>query len=207
MNIYLIIILLLLYIVLFKINNYDIIEYNNFLTNDECDKLISLVKDNLIVSKIYRKDNDIVSPTFRNSYQSWLNEDSDIIVKNIINKIRKITNSSFNYIEPIQIVKYPENGFFNLHYDACKDTDEICERMNLGRGPRYKTFIIYLNDNFNGGETNFPKKKKIIKPNKRKGVLFYNTDKNGNILDESLHAGLPITKGNKWIANVWIHLY
>jgi hypothetical protein len=27
---------------------------------------------------------------------------------------------------------------------------------------------------------------------------------NGNILDESLHAGLPVTDGYKWILIIWV---
>jgi len=79
--------------------------------------------------------------------------------------------------------------------------------MNSRHGHRYMTFIIYLNDGYEGGETDFPNKNIKIKPEKGKGVLFYNTDINGNKLNDSLHAGLPVTKGIKWIANKWIHLY
>ena len=207
------IIIFLLFIIIYtpKYNNIvedynNIKEFPNFLSNEECDKIIDMSKDKLFISKIYSKDEDTLASNFRNSLQHWLTDD-DIFIKNISDRIRKITNAKTNYTEPLQIVKYPENGYYNHHYDACTQTKEICARMNLGHGPRYMTFIIYLNDDFEGGETDFPNKNIKIKPLKGKGVLFYNTDINGNILNESLHAGLPVTKGIKWITNKWIHLY
>jgi len=214
MNIYIIfIIIFLLFIILYNnikedynIKDYNIKEFPNFLSNDECDKIIDMSKDKLFISKIYGKDEDTLSSSFRNSLQHWLNDD-DIFIKNISDRIRKIINAKTNFMEPLQIVKYPENGYFYHHYDACTDTEEICHRMNLGHGHRYMTFIIYLNDDYEGGETDFPNKNIKIKPEKGKGILFYNTDVNGNILNDSLHAGLPVTKGIKWIANKWIHLY
>ena len=221
MNIYIIfIIIILLFIVLYNPKNNIIEKYSkddnntneiikefpNFLTHEECDKIIEMSKDKLFVSKIYRKDEDILSLGFRNSLQCWLNDDDEFI-KYISDRIRKITNLPNNYMEPLQIVKYPEDGYFNHHYDACTDTQEICERMNNGKGPRLITFIIYLNDDYISGETDFPNLNIKIKPEKGKGVLFYNTDNQGNILKESMHAGLPVKNGNKWIANKWIHLY
>jgi prolyl 4-hydroxylase len=186
-------------------NEYNIKEFPKFLTDEECDKIIELSKDKLFVSRIYGKDEDTLSTGFRNSFQCWLT-DNENLIKNISDRIRIATNSYENYMEDLQIVKYPENGYFYHHYDACRDSEEICERMNLGHGPRFITFIIYLNDGYEGGDTDFPNQNIKIKPEKGKGVLFYNTDKNGNILEKSLHAGLPVSRGNKWIANKWIHL-
>ena len=218
MNIYLIfIIIFLLFIILytskyenFKKNiineDYSIKEFPNFLSDEECNKIIDMSKDKLLVSRIYGKNEDTLSTGFRNSLQHWLNDDN-LFIKNISDRIRNITNTKTNYMEPLQVVKYPENGYFYHHYDVCKDSDEICERMNSGHGPRFITFIIYLNDDFDGGETDFPKQNIKIKPQKGKAIVFYNTDKNGKILEESFHAGLPVSKGTKWITNKWIHLY
>jgi prolyl 4-hydroxylase len=68
------------------------------------------------------------------------------------------------------------------------------------------TILVYLNDNFKGGETSFPMLDKKIKPEKGKAVIFYNTDTNGTILRKSKHAGIPVIEGEKWICNKWIHL-
>lgn len=91
--------------------------------------------------------------------------------------------------------------------DACVGNNEFCNTMNSFVGPRYITFLIYLNDNFEGGHTNFPNINKSIIPQKGKAVLFYNVNKDGSIIPESLHQGSHIINGTKWIANKWIRLY
>ena len=35
-------------------------------------------------------------------------------------------------------------------------------------------------------------------------MLFYNRLPDGNVDDYSLHAALPVLKGEKWLANFWI---
>jgi prolyl 4-hydroxylase len=65
--------------------------------------------------------------------------------------------------------------------------------------------VIYLNDDFEGGATRFSKIDKNFKPKKYSGILFYPMNKDGDKCHEnSLHAGMPVTKGEKYIANVWI---
>jgi prolyl 4-hydroxylase len=100
-------------------------------------------------------------------------------------------------------VQYSEGGLFLPHYDAC---DHHCERMDGKDGPRILTVLIYLNDNFEGGETSFPEIGKQVKPEKGKAVVFSNVDKYGRIIKQSLHGGQPVVSGKKWIANKWIRM-
>lgn len=78
--------------------------------------------------------------------------------------------------------------------------------MNQNNGPRYLTVLFYLNDNFDGGETIFPKINKLVKPEKGKAVIFQNVNNNGVIITQALHGGKPVKNGEKWIANKWIRL-
>ena len=183
--------------------NYLIKEFPNFLTSDECDYIIKNSQDNLIESKVYTSNQDILLLENRKSEQTWL-KDYDPNINNITQKIRKITNTYTNIYEDLQVVRYQEGGFFISHYDACNDSPSACERMNYNIGPRLYTFLIYLNDDFEGGETIFPKLNISIKPEKGKAILFKNIDDNGIIINDSLHGSLPIKSGNKWIANKWI---
>ena len=95
------------------------------------------------------------------------------------------------------------------HYDACNpeapDYKACIENQSHFGGRKY-TFLIYLNDIFEGGETDFPKVNVKVKPRKGAAVLFDNLEPNSrNIRDDALHAGLPPTGDEeKWIINVWI---
>lgn len=185
--------------------NYDIQEFENFLTPEECDAIVSLAEPHLFESKVYTDSKDIINKT-RKSKQHWLRDHQHPVVKKISIKVAKMTSTSIDNQEPLQVVKYTKGGFFNPHHDACDGTSEFCERMNKDKGPRHITLLIYLNDNFEGGETEFPMISKKCIPKKGKAVLFYDTDSKGNILKKSLHGANPIKSGEKWVCNKWIKL-
>jgi prolyl 4-hydroxylase len=184
--------------------NYDIQEIPNFLTHEECNKIIELSNGKLFPSKIYTQNEDLLSNDSRISQQCWLTDDNPVI-KNISERIKQFTNTTGKQ-EQLQVVNYPKGGFFSPHYDACEGDEEYCSRMNSSDGPRLLTVLLYLNDNFEGGETVFPKINKSVKPEKGKAVIFRNVDKNGVIITQALHGGEPIKSGEKWIANKWIRI-
>lgn len=185
--------------------NYTIQEIPNFLTDEECDKIIELSNNKLVPSKIYTENEDLYSTDSRKSQQCWLEDDNDII-KNISERVKKQTNTVNNYQEILQVVNYPIGGFFTPHYDACDGDSTYCDRMNTKGGPRLWTILFYLNDNFEGGETVFPNINRVVKPKKGKAVIFKNINDNRIIIKQALHGGEPIKSGEKWIANKWIHI-
>ena len=79
-------------------------------------------------------------------------------------------------------------------------------RVNGDNGPRLLTVLFYLNDDFEGGETIFPKINKVVKPQKGKAVIFRNVDNDGVIISQAVHGGEPVKNGEKWIANKWIRI-
>ena len=184
--------------------NYDITEIDNFLTPEECDKIIELSNDKLLPSRVYSQHEDLLSNNSRISQQCWLTDDNPFI-ENISNRIKQYTKTS-GQSENLQVVNYPVGGFFSPHYDACEGDENYCSRMNGSSGPRLITVLLYLNDNFTGGETIFPKINKTIKPKKGKAIIFKNVDNNGIIIKQALHGGEPIKSGQKWIANKWIRI-
>lgn len=187
-------------------SNYIIYEYPHFLTDAECDAIINYSNDKLVISEVYRGANNETNIDERKSRQCWITDDDTDIANYISNKVANITSTKKEHQEHLQVVRYDEGGHFIPHHDACVGNNEFCNTMNSFVGPRYITFLIYLNDNFEGGHTNFPNINKSIIPQKGKAVLFYNVNKDGSIISESLHQGSHIINGTKWIANKWIRL-
>lgn len=186
------------------IPDYDIQEIPNFLTPEECNKIIELSNGKLFPSKVYSQNEDLLSNNSRISQQCWLTDDNPLI-KDISERVKQVTNT-IGQQEQLQVVNYPKGGFFSPHYDACEGDDSYCSRMNGSDGPRLLTVLFYLNDNFEGGETVFPRINKSVKPEKGKAVIFRNVDENGVIITQALHGGEPIKSGEKWIANKWIRI-
>lgn len=177
-------------------------EIDDFLTHDECDELIRTAQERgLEPSKVYSADADNNDPTFRISDQTWIKQ-----ADSITQKVSRVSGKPTENFEELQVVKYEKGGFFTPHYDACDGDEAFCKRMTGNSGQRYMTLLMYLNDDFEGGETVFPKIDVSIKPKKGKALVFFNTDENGILIRDSLHGGNPVESGTKWICNVWVRL-
>jgi len=179
-------------------------EVPNFLTHEECDLIIALSKEGLYDSTVYTEKADIVNTDHRQSKQKWLYDGEHSLIDKISKKVAQLTNTNIENQEPLQVVMYGKGGFFNPHYDACDDNPDICKRLDGDAGPRKITVLIYLNDNFTGGETAFPNLNYEAKPEKGKAIVFHGTDDNEQIIRDSLHGGNPVKDGEKWICNKWI---
>jgi len=174
--------------------------YPDFITPSENNHILSVATPRFAESQLVSRNMDSV----RKSETAWLSRDDPIISK-IIRRVCDLTNLPFDNAEKMQVVKYDPNGYYNPHYDAsCDDCPESVEFEKNG-GQRVITMLLYLNDNYEGGETDFPNLHAKYKPAKNTGLLFYSLEKEGNLCHPlSLHAGTPVLSGNKYIANVWL---
>lgn len=190
-------------------DKYEIIEIKNFLTSEECDIFIELAKKKgLEQSMVYGDANDLVDKHVRKSEQAWLYDSDDEHVAKLSLRIANIIGIPVSHQEAAQVVHYHEGGMYNLHFDPCEGDEVQCIRMNKTGGPRYITFIVYLNDNFEGGGTDFPNIPQTLRPERGKAAIFKSIDPHTHeILSVSQHAALPIENGEKWIINKWIHVY
>lgn len=184
---------------------YHVREIPNFLTSEECDLIIKIAKQKgLQNSGLYEGNIDTFNTNVRQSSQAWLYDSEDMFIKELSSRISKLINIPVSHQEALQLVHYGIGDKYEPHYDACK-TD--CNRMNGKAGHRYLTVLIYLNDVEEGGETRFPMINTSIKPEKGKIVVFKNVSlKTNAIILEAQHGGDPVIKGEKWIANKWIHI-
>ena len=64
--------------------------------------------------------------------------------------------------------------------------------------------MIYLNNPVAGGGTGFPRIGLEIAPVKGNAVLFSYLLPDGTLDERTLHAGLPVIEGEKWIATKWL---
>jgi prolyl 4-hydroxylase len=177
---------------------------NNIITEKEAKYIIenatSKFEDSLVVGdKIQGKlDTDV-----RKSKTAWLHKD-DPIINDIITRIANIVNIPIENAESLQVVKYGPNGYYKHHHDSCCDNTKSCQDFIKNGGQRIKTVLIYLNDDFTEGETDFPELNKKIKPPKYCAVVFNPLSKNSNKCHpKALHAGLPVKSGTKYVANLW----
>jgi len=191
-------------------DNYIILEIPALLTPKECDEIVETAKAvGMEDSEVTSYDNDFstkLDENQRKSKQVFLQDSTGPLFEKIANITQKITKLPIKNQEMLQIVSYEEGGRFDEHFDGCiYDDITYCNKINRNAGERKATLLMYLNDNFEGGETEFVYLDIKIKPKKGKAILFINTTDDQKIIGESLHCGHPVYKGQKWICTKWIH--
>jgi prolyl 4-hydroxylase len=159
-------------------------EIPNYLTEHECSMLIGLGESGQLDAG--RVSNHKLA--YRKARVTWLKTQSPLVDK-IKNDVAELTGYPVENQEDFHFVKYNTDGEYKVHTDG-KD--------------RPKTALVYLNDGFVGGETEFPKLNTIIKPEIGKLVIWDNTLEDGSSDPNSLHAGLPVIVGTKYIGVIWI---
>lgn len=119
-----------------------------------------------------------------------------IEIRLIYTKISEFFNISSSRFEDVQLTRYEPNQFYQDHWDYFSDKD-------LQDNNRVITTILYLNDNFSGGNTTFPLLNQSIAPKAGKLLYFeYDYDKDTNKLTK--HSGDQVISGIKQIATIWI---
>lgn len=194
-------------------DGYDLYEIHNLLSQDECDKIVAYAKTKGLhdsdVLSYGSSTGTIVMDEYRKSKTAWIADNEHALAMKMAELSQNLTSLPRENQEMLQIAYYEPGGKFNEHFDACVSEDttgEFCKKMNNFAGQRRCTLLVYLNDNFKGGETEFVNMGIKVKPEKGKGILFWNTDENENILEMSKHKGNPVTKGEKWICTKWSHV-
>jgi len=62
----------------------------------------------------------------------------------------------------------------------------------------------FVNEDFEGGKTVFPKWNASVEPTVGSVITWRNMTIDGSLEEDSLHAGLPVTKGVKYILVIWV---
>jgi prolyl 4-hydroxylase len=185
-------------------HDFKVLEIEDFLSAEECQQLIDLASKDLQPSRVYNESEDKPDDQYRISEQAWMKPHSNPIVKKIDDFAVQTTGRPIQNFEELQVVRYQSGGFFSKHYDACDGDKEFCQRMDAKGGPRLWSFLIYLNDDFKGGETVFPYINKTVVPKRGKLIAFRNSHDDESLIRDSFHGGETVTSGNKWICNKWI---
>lgn len=119
----------------------------------------------------------------------------DLVVQAINRCIAKATGTQPGWGEPLNILKYAPGQQYKPHHDGT-GADNVSVRQ--------LTALIWLNDQFEGGGTDFPKINVTVRGAIGDMLVFRNIRDNGEFDERMIHAGLPVTEGVKWMASRWI---
>ena len=192
-------------------NNY-IQEYKNSLSSEFCQNVIELFENNpdkkpgRVVSGVYPDIKHTTDLSFNNNFidDKWLKIEEhlhkELQTKLLVYIQHLETSSCYNYFKHISLLtdkgficqRYIKNeGFYTFHQDGLYDRQYKSSRL--------LTFIWYLNDVSEGGETEFWGSYKV-KPEEGKLVIFPSSW----IFP---HRGCMPISSNKYIVTGWLSIY
>ena len=190
-----ILILFLIVLIVYMLPTYPkpvIIE--NFLSEKERIHIKQRAESKLEVSTV-DKDRR-VNEQIRKSETAWLSTE-DPIVKSVVERCISRTDRPIENCEQLQVLRYKPGGHYMPHQDV----------FYQDKNKRLYTFIIALNDEYEGGETAFPYLNEKYKLNAGDALFFHTLDNYGLDTTDALHGGQPVKSGEKWVCNLWVHKY
>ena len=172
---------------------------DGFLNQTECRDLQSSAGE-LVPSPLTRPSDD---PHFRDSETKFF-EGEKGVQTDLEYKISNFMGLPEEMGERSQIQHYHLGNQFKAHWDYFdpKEAGEYAEFVGEN-GQRTWTFMIYLNDVEGGGATEFVKIGKKVYPQQGRAVIWNNLHPDGTPNPLTMHRGMPVTAGEKYIVTKW----
>lgn len=181
-----------------------VMRIDKLLSADECRLLVACAQPGL------RRSNT-VDPTTGQARAMELRTSSDAsfdpVVEDVALRVVQLRLARAARVELVQaehlvVLRYGPGEEYRPHRDYLPPDGVARHRPQAGN--RSRTICTYLNHVEGGGETVFPRADVTVAPVPGRAVVFDNLFADGQPDPESLHAGLPVTKGEKWLATLWL---
>jgi prolyl 4-hydroxylase len=124
-------------------------------------------------------------------------------MKSVDEKICKALGIANNYSEVTQLQKYEVGQQFKKHTDYFEPNSGEYRNHASKLGNRTWTFMVYLNSVLGGGGTHFYGLNHTFTAKQGQAVVWNNRLPSGAVNPQTLHAGLPVTEGVKFVITKW----
>ena len=171
-----------------------------------CQWLIERARGRLVPALVYDAfaGKEQVSPERSNTWAQFNVTQSDLV--SVLVQVQMCANvgAPFRQIEPMAVLHYSAGEQSTEHYDFVDPQTPHYEQELASKGQRVVTFLLYLNDDYEHGETELVHLGIAHKGRRGEGLFFVNALANGAPDMRTLHAGRPPTRGEKWVVSQFI---
>jgi prolyl 4-hydroxylase len=166
------------------------------LTHEECAYLIAMATPQLAPSFVIdpASGRRVPHPTRTSSGMNFGPTLEDLVVHRLNRRIGRLSGTEVEWGEPLHVLRYAPGEEYRPHFDALPGV----------ANQRLCTVLVYLNEDYAGGETRFDALNITFRGSTGDALIFRNLDGDGRAHPKTRHAGLPVTGGVKWLATRWI---
>lgn len=168
-----------------------------FTTPEVCDWLVDRARGKLKPALMFDGNRPAFSASRNNSDFCFDIVEADLVLTLLRERVSALVKLPVFAMEPPQIFHYSVGQEIKPHYDHVRAEGRY-------EAERIATLLLYLNDDYEGGELDFPKIGLRTRGRKGDALYFANVDVTGAPDRQSLHAALPVSRGEKWIFSQWI---
>jgi hypothetical protein len=180
--------------------------FPDFAAPEICDWLIARAAERLKRAELYAggATKTRVGESRTNSIRMfWLTE-IDLVQLVLQTRMAAAVGLPQSHMESPTVLHYAVGQEFKDHYDFIDPATPSYEALIARHGERVVTFLVYLNDDYEGGETAFPRLDIAHAGARGEGLYFANALPAGGPDTRALHAGRPPTRGEKWVVSQFI---
>ncbi|MGC1547895.1 MAG: 2OG-Fe(II) oxygenase [Rhodanobacter sp.] len=173
---------------------------DGILSHEECKALIELARPRLERALIVDSSGTHQVDARRTSEGMFFKQGELPLISQIEERIAALLGMPVDHGEGLQVLHYLPGQQYEPHQDWFDPEQPGYAAVTAKGGQRVASLVMYLNTPDTGGGTAFPEIGLTVTALRGSAVYFaYET---GDSL--SLHAGLPVLTGEKWIATKWL---
>ncbi|MGQ0532034.1 MAG: 2OG-Fe(II) oxygenase [Caulobacteraceae bacterium] len=177
-----------------------------FMSAEECGWVIQANRRRLQPAAVHDKARgDIRVDAARSNSDATVGPmEIDVVMVFLQQRIANTLGLPSTFLEPPSVLHYSPGQQFEPHCDFFEDQSPGMATELQQRGQRIATFLVYLNEDYEGGETDFPRIGYRFKGRTGDALAFANVDPVNRPDLRTLHAGLPPVTGEKWLLSQWV---
>lgn len=173
---------------------------DGMLSAAECTGLIELARPRLQRALTVDSDGKQQVDHRRTSEGMFFGAGETPLVAAIEQRLAQLLGVPASHGEGLQILHYLPGQEYEPHFDWFDPELPGFGAITAHGGQRIASVVMYLNTPEQGGGTAFPEIGLTVTA--RRGSAVYFAYEGGD--QSSLHAGLPVIRGEKWIATKWL---
>ncbi len=171
-----------------------------------CDWIVGQCEGRLVRAEVDdpRTGLPVMGRTRTNRVANFGLADTAVLNLMIQHRIGAVIGAPLSVMEAFAVLNYQPGEEASDHFDYLDPSVPAYAQEIARVGQRMATALLYLNDDYQGGETEFCELGLKHRGAKGDGLIFFSVDAEGRPDPRTRHAGRPPLSGEKWVLSQFV---